>query len=68
MVELDTVDDLAVGRLARLGVEEGWYLYSNQDCGTVEGRALLEALDRRMNELMAAWWEAHGGGPPRGTA
>ncbi len=64
VVEFDTVDDLAAGRLAQLGVEEGWYLYSNQDRGTVEGRALLEALDRRMNELVGGSWR----GPARGTA
>ena len=55
-------------RLAQFEVDEGWYLYYNRERGTAEGRALLETLERRVNELVAAWREAHGDGPPRGTA
>ncbi len=55
-------------QLAQFEVEEGWCLYYNRDRGTAEGRALFEALEQRLNELVAAWREAHGDGPPRGTA
>jgi hypothetical protein len=51
-------------RLAKEEVEEGWYLYYNAERGTPEDRALLAALQRRVEELVAAWRQANGESPP----
>jgi hypothetical protein len=52
--------EIAATRLARLAVEEGWYLYYNPDLGAPERPALLPVLQRRVEELVAArratWW------------
>jgi hypothetical protein len=60
--------EVAATRLAKLAVEEGWYLYYNPDRGTPERLALLAALQSRVEELVAAWRQANGEAPPPGTA
>ena len=60
--------EVAATRLAKLEVEENWYLYHNPDRGDPEVRVLLEALQRRVDELVVSWRQANGEAPPPGTA